>query len=154
MIILALPRLLSDDTFRERMTAKIRDPVVRAFWREEYARYDRRFRLEAIAPIQDKIGRLLANTPMRNVFGQAQNRFDAGFLMDRSRILIADPGKGVIGKDRSRLKGALLRSQFQWAAIRRAALPESARTPFYLYIDKFQSFATEALTSILAEARK
>jgi hypothetical protein len=154
MTILALPRLLSDDAFRERLTAKIRDPVVRAFWREEYARYDRRFRLEAIAPIQNKIGRLLANAPMRNVFGQARNSFDAGFLMDRSRILIADLGKGVIGEDHSRLMGALLLSQFQWAAMQRASLPESARTPFYLYIDEFQSFATEALTSILAEARK
>jgi type IV secretory system conjugative DNA transfer VirD4/TraG family protein len=154
LTILALPRLLSDDAFRERLTARVRDPVLRAFWREEYARYDRRFRLEAIAPIQNKIGRLLANAPMRNVFGQARNRFDAGFLMDRSRILIADLGKGVIGEDHSRLMGALLLSQFQWAAMQRAALPESERTPFYLYIDEFQSFATEALTSILAEARK
>jgi hypothetical protein len=113
LTLLALPRLLTDDAFRERLTAKIRDPVVRAFWREEYARYDRRFRLEAIAPIQNKIGRLLANAPMRNVFGQARNRFDAGFLMDRSRIMIADLGKGMIGEDQSRLMGALLLSQFQ-----------------------------------------
>jgi Type IV secretion-system coupling protein DNA-binding domain len=154
LTILALPRLLSDDAFRERVTAKVRDPVVRAFWREEYARYDRRFRLQAIAPIQNKVGRLLASAPLRNVFGQARNRFDAGFLMDRSRIMIADLGKGTIGEDHSRLLGALLLSQFQWAAMRRASLPDSARAPFYLYIDEFQSFATEALTSILAEARK
>ena len=38
--------------------------------------------------------------------------------------------------------------------MRRAAMPNAARTPFYLYIDEFQSFATDALTSILAEARK
>ena len=68
--------------------------------------------------------------------------------------MIADLGKGVVDEDHSRLLGALLLSQFQWAAMRRAALPDSARTPIYLYIDEFQSFATEALTSILAEARK
>ena len=33
-------------------------------------------------------------------------------------------------------------------------MPDAARTPFYLYIDEFQSFATDALASILAEARK
>jgi hypothetical protein len=154
LTILALPRLLSDDAFRERITGRVRDPVVRAFWRDEYARYERRFRLEAIAPIQNKVGRLLANAPMRNILAQTRNRFDARFLMDRSRITIANLSKGVIGEDHSRLLGALLLSQFQWAAMQRSGNPESPRTPFYLYIDEFQSFATDALTSILAEARK
>ncbi len=154
LTILALPRLLSDDAFRERVTAKVQDPVVRAFWQGEYARYERRFRLEAIAPIQNKIGRLLANAPMRNILGQAGNRFDAGFLMDRERIMIANLSKGMVGEGHARLLGALLLSQFQWAAMQRAVFPEAPRTPFYLYIDEFQSFATEALTSILAEARK
>jgi DNA helicase HerA-like ATPase len=155
LTILALPRLLSDDSFRERVTAKVRDPIVRAFWQDEYARYERRFRLEAIAPIQNKIGRLLANAPMRNILGQVKNRFDTGFLMDRGRIMIADLAKGVIGEDYSRLLGALLLSQFQWAAMQRSGNPGAAsRTPFHLYIDEFQSFATDALTSILAEARK
>ena len=38
--------------------------------------------------------------------------------------------------------------------MQRAAEPDSPRTPFHLYIDEFQSFATEALSSVLAEARK
>jgi len=154
LTILALPQLLSNDAFRERVAAKISDPVVRAFWREEYAGYERRFRLEAIAPLQNKVGRLLANAPLRNILGQVRSRFDAGFLMDRGRIMIADLAKGVVGEDHARLLGALLLSQFQWAAMRRSGNPEAPRTPFYLYIDEFQSFATEALTSILAEARK
>ena len=154
LTVLALPRLLSDDAFRERVTAKVRDPVVRAFWQDEYARYERRFRLEAIAPLQNKIGRLLGNAPMRNIMGQVRSRFDAGFLMDRGRIMIANLAKGVVGEDHARLLGALLLSQFQWAAMQRSGNPEAPRTPFYLYIDEFQSFATEALASILAEARK
>ena len=38
--------------------------------------------------------------------------------------------------------------------MRRSGNPADPRTPFYLYIDEFQSFATDALVSILAEARK
>ncbi len=154
LTILALPRLLSDDSFRERVAAKVRDPIVRAFWRDEYARYERRFRLEAIAPIQNKVGRLLASAPLRNILGQVKNQFDVGFLMNRRRILIANLSKGAIGEDNARLLGALLVSQFQWAAMQRAGEPEAARIPFYLYIDEFQSFATDALAAILAEARK
>jgi hypothetical protein len=55
LTILALPRLLSDDAFRESVTAKVKDPVVRAFWGDEYARYERRFRLEAIEPLRRRV---------------------------------------------------------------------------------------------------
>ena len=154
LTLLALPRLLTDDVFRERMAARVKDLVVRTFWQEEYALYERRFRLEAIAPIQNKIGRLLASAPIRNILCQGAGRFDAGFQMDQGRIVIANLSKGVIGQDHARLLGALLVSQFQHAAMARAALPDSSRTPFALYIDEFQSFETEALSSILAEARK
>jgi TraM recognition site of TraD and TraG len=152
--LLALPQLLDDDAFRERVARRVKDPIVRAFWRDEYARYERRFRLEAIAPIQNKVGRLLASAPMRNILCQSRSSFDASFLMDRGRIMIANLGKGIVGEDHSRLLGALLVSQFQNAAMARAALPDSPRPPFALYIDEFQNFGTEALTSILAEARK
>lgn len=154
LTLLALPRLLHDDAFREKAAAKVRDPVVRAFWQGEFAGYERRFRLEAIAPIENKVGRLLANAPMRNILCQRRSRFDVGFLMDRRRILVADLSKGAIGDDHARLLGALLLSQFEWAAMRRLARQEAPRTPFYLYVDEFQRFATGALPSMLAEARK
>lgn len=154
LTLLALPRLLHDDAFRERVGAKVRDPVVRAFWQEEFAGYERRFRLEAIAPIENKVGRLLSSAQMRNILCQPKSRFDLGFLMDRGRILVADLSKGALGDDHSRLLGALLISQFEWAAMRRLGRPDLPRTPFYLYVDEFQRFATSALTSILAEARK
>lgn len=154
LTLLALPKLLQDDAFRERVSKRIKDPVVRAFWREEYPRYERRFRLEAVAPIENKVGRLLASAPMRNILCQPGRTFDARFIMDRGRIIVADLAKGVVGEDHSRLLGALLLSEFQWAAMQRANATAESRTPFYLYIDEFQSFATGALTSILAEARK
>jgi hypothetical protein len=154
LTILALPRLLNDDAFRDKVGRKVKDPVVRAFWREEYARYERRFRLEAIAPIQNKVGRLLANAPLRNIFGQVRSRFDPAIVMDRRRIFVGNLAKGVIGEDASNLLGALLVSRFQWAAMARASEYGKVRRSFYLYIDEFQSFATEALASILAEMRK
>src|SRR5258708_5050918 len=79
------------------------DWVAAPFGGGDCARHARRFRLEAIAPLQNKIGRLLANAPIRNVFGQVRNRFDAGFIMDRGRIMIANLSKGVIGEDHARL---------------------------------------------------
>ena len=54
--LLGLPRLLVDDTYRDWLVRRCCDPVVRSFWLTEYAEYDSRFRNEAIAPIQNKIG--------------------------------------------------------------------------------------------------
>ena len=152
--LLALPRLLTDDPFRERVAERLKDPVVRAFFTREYPSWDRRFRAEAIAPIENKVGRLLASAPLRNILAQVRNRFDFDFFLSRGRIFIANLSKGSLGEDKANLMGSLLASQFALAALRRARLPEAERTPFYLYIDEFQSFTTDAFRTILAEARK
>ena len=53
--------------------------------------------------------------------------------------------------------GSILVSQFQLAAMRRAAIELADRIPFHLYIDEFQNFASgegSAFEKILSEARK
>src|SRR5580692_5459691 len=57
--LMMLPRLLIDDPFREELIHRhVRDPVVRAFWRQEYTGFTAGLRVEAISPIQNKIGRV------------------------------------------------------------------------------------------------
>ena len=53
--LLHLQRLIQDDNFRRTVTGKLRDPIVRAFWLEEYARWNDRYRTEAIAAVQNKL---------------------------------------------------------------------------------------------------
>ena len=45
-------------------------------------------------------------------------------------------------------------TKFQIDAMSRADIKASERTPFYLYIDEFQNFATDSFATILSEARK
>src|SRR4029077_17926650 len=47
-----------------------------------------------------------------------------------------------------------LTTQFQLGAMERSNIPEDERRDFYLFIDEFQNFSTDAFASILAEARK
>ena len=47
-----LNRLLTDDHYRGKVIRQVKDPFIRAFWAEEFASYDERFKREAIAPIQ------------------------------------------------------------------------------------------------------
>ena len=152
--LLGVNRLLMDDTYRARVIRQVKDPFIRSFWAEEYEGYDQRFRREAIAPIQNKIGQFLLNPVVRNILGQVKSKVSIPFVMNHSRIFVANLSKGRLGADKANLLGSLLTTQFQLAAMERANRPEDERRDFYLFIDEFQNFSTDAFASILAEARK
>ena len=152
--LLGIQRMLSDDGYRRWVTRQVDDPMIRGFWENEFARYDKRFLIEAIAPIQNKVGQLIMSPMLRHVLGQVQSRIDPRFIMDNRRIFIANLAKGRIGEDKSSLLGSLLVASFQLAAMGRSAVPERSRRDWYLYVDEFQNFATESFAAILSEARK
>jgi energy-coupling factor transporter ATP-binding protein EcfA2 len=152
--LLGVNRLLTDDAYRAKVIRQVKDPFIRAFWAEEYENYDDRFKREAIAPIQNKIGQFLLNPVVRNILGQVRKKVDIPFVMDNGRLFIANLSKGRLGHDKANLLGSLLVAQFQLGAMARAAKPEAERRDFYLFIDEFQNFTTDAFASILAEARK
>jgi hypothetical protein len=152
--LLGVNRMLTDDKYRAWVIRQIKDPFIKDFWESEYASYDDRFRREAIAPIQNKLGQFMLNPVVRNILGQVKCKVSFPFIMDNHRLFIANLSKGKIGHDKANLLGSLLVTQFQLAAMRRAGQPESGRRDFYLFIDEFQNFTTDSFAAILAEARK
>jgi hypothetical protein len=127
---------------------------VRAFWEMEFAKYEPRFRNEAIAPIQNKVGALLGNPFIRNLLAQTKSTINIPSLMNSGKILIVNLSKGRLGEEPSHLLVALFASAFAQAAEARATLPETERQDFALYVDEFQNFATSSFASMLSEARK
>jgi hypothetical protein len=84
-----LPRLLVDEPFRTELVDRhVSDPIVRAFWRTEYAGYSASFRNEAIAPIQNKIGKVLMEPRIRNMVAQPKSTITPRRLMDEGAIVI------------------------------------------------------------------
>ena len=152
--ILGIPRMLTDENYRETIIRRIEDPFVRYFWVDEFANYDARFRREAIAPIQNKVGYFLTSAPIRNILGQPKGKLKLDHVMDKEQIFIANLSKGRLGDENTNLMGSLLSSLFQLTAMRRVNITEEQRKDFYLYIDEFQNFTTESFASILSEARK
>jgi hypothetical protein len=152
--LLSLQRMLSDDAYRHWIIRHVKDPVMKAFWFNEFEQYDERFRREIVMSIQNKVGALLMSAPLRNVLGQVKSKIDIRFMMDTRRVLIANLSKGLLGEDKSNLIGAMLVSQFQHAAMQRANVPIENRTPFFLHIDEFQNFTSDSFSSILSESRK
>src|SRR3989344_9464314 len=59
--LLGIMKMLVDKSYRNRVIEKVRDPVVKSFWVDEYSKYPDRFQSEAIGPVQNKVGRLLSS---------------------------------------------------------------------------------------------
>jgi CxxC-x17-CxxC domain-containing protein len=152
--LLGVNRMLADQDYRKKVVEKITDPVVKAFWVTEYARYTQRYEVEATAAIQNKVGQFISNPLIRNIVGQVQSSIDMRKAIDEGKIMILNLSKGRIGEDNSLLLGALLITKIQLAAMSRVDIPEEKRKDFYLYVDEFQNFATASFVNILSEARK
>ncbi len=152
--LLGINRLLVDRDFRRKIISNIKDPVVKAFWITEFEQWQDKFRSEAIAPIQNKVGQFLSTSLVRNIVAQVKSTILPREIMDDRKILIMNLSKGRIGEDSSRLLGGLMITKLQLSAMERVDIPESERQDFYLFIDEFQNFATDSFANILSEARK
>jgi len=152
--MLGITRMMVDTEFRKKVIAEIKDPVVKSFWIDEYSKYSSSFQVEAISPIQNKVGQFLSMSLIRNIVGQVKSSIDIRDIMDQNKILLLNLSKGRIGEDASALLGAMMITRMQLAAMSRVDIPETARQDFYLYVDEFQNFATDSFANILSEARK
>jgi len=153
--LLDVPRMLGEEAFRRQVVSRLSDPLVRAFWQNEFAGWHDRYRVEAIAPIQNKVGQFLTSPLIRHVFASPRNALDIRSVMDTGKILLVNLSHGQLGEDSAALLGALLVTSIEQAAKSRADVAEHERRDFYLYADEFQTYAgTESLSIILSQARK
>ena len=152
--MLGVNRMMFDKDYRKRVYPKIKDPVVKSFWINEFDKWEDRFRKEAVAAIQNKVGQFLSSSVIRHIVGQPKSSIDMREIMDNQKILIVNLSKGRIGEDSMRLLGGMIITKIQLAAMGRIDIPEADRKDFYLYVDEFQNFATESFANILSEARK
>ncbi len=152
--LIDIPRLFTDDAFREKAVSYVSDPVVRSFWEQQMAKTADFHKSEMYNYFTSKFGRFMTNDLMRNIIGQPKSAFDLREVMDSGKILLINLAKGKIGDMNSNLLGLILVSKLQTAAFSRADIPEDQRKDFYLYVDEFQNFTTDTFGTILSEARK
>ncbi|MEK7625357.1 MAG: type IV secretion system DNA-binding domain-containing protein [Patescibacteria group bacterium] len=152
--LLGINRMLADEDYRNKVVANSKDPVVKAFWQTEFKNFPDRYKQEAVAPIQNKIGQFLSASIIRNIVAQVKSKINIREIMDEKKIFVMNLSKGRIGEDNSRLLGGMLITRLQLAAMERVDIPEKDRKDFFLYVDEFQNFATESFAGILSEARK
>lgn len=152
--MLDILRLLNDRTYRRRVVGQIANEQVNQFWKREFEQYSLRYRADAIAPIQNKVGALLTDPRLRRLFAEPLRQLHIRRLMDEGRILLVNLARGRVGEDTASLLGSMLVTTLGLAAFSRTDMPESERRPFYMYLDEFQNFTTASVATMVSELRK
>ncbi|MCK9344965.1 MAG: type IV secretion system DNA-binding domain-containing protein [Candidatus Pacebacteria bacterium] len=155
--LLGISRMLTDKDYRKKVVDNVKDPSVKAYWIDEFAKYSENYAKEAVPGIQNKLGQFTSNPLIRNIIGQPKSSFDLRKMMDERKILIVNLSKGQLGEGNANLLGGMIITKIYLAAMSRADLTEGElkKLPnFYMYVDEFQSFANESFADILSEARK
>jgi hypothetical protein len=140
MNISCLPVLLTNKSFRQSLISKINDPFgLGSFW-DWFNGISEAERQTAIAPLMNKLRAFLMRPSMLNVLSQSEPKLEIEQVLSSDGILLVNLAKGTLGSETSQLFGSLVVSQV-WQAIQaRANLPQSKRTPGFVYIDEVQDY--------------
>ncbi|MFH0846018.1 MAG: type IV secretion system DNA-binding domain-containing protein [Patescibacteria group bacterium] len=155
--MLGMTKIFTDAKYRKKVVDNVTDPSVKAFWTEEFAGWDDRYRKDAYAAILNKVGQFTSNPLIRNIIGQEKSSFDFRDILDSKKILLVNLSIGQIGEANADLLGSMLTTKIYLAAMSRADVrsAELHNLPnFYLYIDEFQNLANDSFADILSQARK
>jgi len=153
--LIEVPRIFTDEEFRKKKLARIKNPVVIDFWTKEAVKVGGEASLANMAPyITSKFNNFIANDYMRPIIGQPKSAFNFRQIMDEGKILLVNLSKGRIGDINADLLGMIFTGKFLMAALSRTDMPQEKRRDFNLYIDEFQNFTTDSISTILSEARK
>ncbi|MEY4731350.1 MAG: hypothetical protein RL681_296 [Candidatus Parcubacteria bacterium] len=153
--LVEVPRVFTDAQFRLRKLERCRNPIIVDFWQKEAIKAGGEASLANMTPyITSKFSNFIANDFMRPIIGQAHSSFNFRQVMDEGKILLVNLSKGRLGDINANLLGMITIGKILMAALSRTDADASTRRDFNLYIDEFQNFTTEAVASILSEARK
>ena len=152
-----LPQLLTDPTFRARITGDLDDPAgLGGFW-STYEQLGDGGRSQMIGPLLNKLRAFLLRdfvraavsaSPTGDALSPAARVLDGG-------ILLARLPKGLLGDDTSRLLGSFLVAQIWQAATHQSQIGQTSRREASLYVDECHNFLTlpHSFDDVLAEAR-
>lgn len=101
--ILGIQKMLTAESargrhrYRESITRRIDDPVVRGFWKD-FETWDKREQQIAVRSVLNRLEQLLSNPVLRNIFAQVRSAVNFRALMDTQKIFIANLSGGRLGE--------------------------------------------------------
>ena len=154
--ILEFERVFQDDEFRAELIAKCPQQHVADFWLKTAERVtNHEISIESIAPyIVSKLNQITTNERLRPVLGATVSTLDFTEIIAKRRICLVNLDKMRLGNKSAAFLGGILLSRLNMAAMAQGRLPLDKRVPTSIVLDEFQTYATDSLSSMLAETRK
>jgi energy-coupling factor transporter ATP-binding protein EcfA2 len=151
--VLEMPELLTNTGFRRMVTGQALPPHLGSFWRW-FESLSEPARLNATAPVLNKLRAFTLSTPLRLMLGQSKG-INFTEAIARNKIVLVPLRKGLLGAESATLVGALINASVWQAALERSTVAEHKRKPFWLLIDEFQDTVRLPidLGDMLAQAR-
>ncbi|MCI5065563.1 type IV secretion system DNA-binding domain-containing protein [bacterium] len=152
--VLALKRMLLNESYREGVVESLEDKNVIVFWRGIFPRLLEDGEERVLKPIIQMVEDFTASEMLYHCLGQPFNTFQFREILDEGKILLVKIPARELGAANAALLGGMVMSRIFQAAMSRADTPLEERRDFSLYIDEFDEFATESFEEVLSESRK
>ena len=153
--LLWIPPLLLDETFRRKITVKVKDQIALAQFWLQFDSLKKGEQMQQIEPVLNKLRQFLLRPSLRSVLGQANPKFSLMDLFTKRKIVLVPANKAIVGSETSRLLGSLIIGLTWTLALSRAKLPPERRHIVEIYIDELQDYLSlpTDLSDALAQAR-
>lgn len=148
-------RILEDTDYCDYLLSKCKDRNVVDFWEKfKKTRSSDNGFSEWLPYIIARLAPFTASPIMKRLLSRPDSTIDLGQAMRDKKIVLFNLSKGVLQETEVQVLGSLILMKFFSAALGRARIPAEQRTPFHLYVDEFQTFATDSVPRLFSESRK
>jgi hypothetical protein len=134
---------LDDPERRKVILSRVTDENLQRRWRDNFPNPVERSR------ITTRMTPFVRSPVLSKIFGAKNPKFNIADVVEQKKVLLVNLGPP---DEIKRLYGTLLIAKIRQAVYRRAKIPASQRTPFYLYCDEFQEFQTSDFDKMLSLA--
>lgn len=150
MSLAEIEPLLTNAGFRSSIVARLSDGGAKAFL-ERFESLSAERQLAMVLPVLNKVGPFLSSPCLLRTFGSSDGLNLGSFLEARGRVLVVSL---AVSRHHSfsHLAGGLLISAIQNAAMARDI--SGHLNPVRMYIDEFETMASDSFAAIIAEGRR
>ncbi|MFA5132361.1 MAG: hypothetical protein WC444_03485 [Candidatus Paceibacterota bacterium] len=152
--LLDISRVFSDKDYRDYKLSKCKNPLLVQFWQNAEKTTGDQGLQNWTQYVNSKFDVFMSNDIMRPIIAQEKSAFNFRDIMDSKKIFLVNLSKGRLGDKNASLLGLIIVGKFSQAALSRVDMFGKPMNDFYLYIDEFHNVTTNAIATILSEARK
>jgi TraM recognition site of TraD and TraG/Helicase HerA, central domain len=148
-------RVFEDERFREYLKNNCSNRTTVDFFEKQAERVHGEAGFANIAPyITSKLVKFTNDAIMKPIIGQPRSTVNFRHVIDNRKILLVNLSKGMLSELGCRFLGMMVLGKILDATLSRANVSPDRRTPFNLYIDEFQNFVNDSISTFLSESRK